>query len=96
MRVRAYQPPDAPVRVVYPNQRLRAPGESEDAFLDRICAHTIEADPTLRGLPSADMDHTELPTERTRPSLDLQRASVDVRRAWRVVGKRVVIDKTKV
>ena len=92
MKVRAYQPPDAPVRIVHPNPRLREAGESDEAFLDRICALTLERDPTLGGLPSVDLNADDLPKERIRvdPNTKTEKA---VRAAWKIDSTRVVIDE---
>lgn len=79
-KVRCFQPPGAPVRIVVPNERLRNPGESDDAFCARIAADAVAKDPTLAGLPFVDVPKTVVD--------GLPRA---LRHKWRVVGATVAM-----
>ena len=96
MRARAFQPPDAPVRIFYPNQKLRRDGEDEQDFLDRIMADVVRKVPSLEDLPWADIDPaTDLPAERTRPPQAHGEPRGNVRRLWRLNAGRVNIDEAQ-
>lgn len=90
MRVRVYQPSTAPARIVIPNARWRAEGESDADLLTRACAHAEAQDPTLAGLPTADVEDTDLPQERSRVVGEELHAT---RAQWRLQDGRVVIDQ---
>jgi hypothetical protein len=108
VKVRVYQPPDGPARVVWPNWRTKrgdrvaitpdgdpvlVRGETDDEFLARVFATTEERDPTLQGLPFVDIEASQLPQERERRVGDEVH---DVRSGWRVSGGRVVVDEGRV
>ena len=94
MRARAFQPPDAPVRIFYPNQRLRREGEDEQVFLERIMADVVRKVPSLRGLPWKDIDPDTLPKTRTLPSLVDGASPENVRRRWRLRDDKVMIEES--
>lgn len=94
MKVRAYQTAEGePVRLVIPNEALRRPGESDTAFLARICALTEAHDPTLRGVPHADVDPAELPAERVVE--DEGGKLRNMRAIWTLKDGAVAVDRTK-
>src|SRR3990167_3389854 len=96
MIVTVFERPDGTVRVLHTNPRQQWPTEPDAAFVARMRAHAVRQDPTLRGLPSVDLDQADLPVERVRPHPAPGGATFDVRRAWRLVGGRVVVDESKV
>ncbi len=67
------------LRIVYPNYRHKDPNESEQTFLDRVYARAAQAVPGLAGLPTKDMDNSELPISREK------------RHAWRLNSQEKVI-----
>lgn len=91
MLVRAYQPPNGCARIVHPNARHRKADETDAAFLERTCVRAEAADPTLAGLPTADLDIGALPAERERPNPAPDELAFDVRAAWRVTGGTVTV-----
>ena len=78
---RVFSNPDGTVRIVHPVSDLQLPGESDDAFIQRVGLHAIGADPTLAGLPFIDVDQAQV--------LALSRKD---RHKWRVDGQTIKID----
>ena len=90
-RCRVYTMPDGTVRVVHPapksrrftpvlddaGQEIDRAWEPEAEWYARVMARTEEANPNLAGRPFADMDHADLPADRTQ------------RARWRLQGGRV-------
>lgn len=74
MLCRVYQKPDGSVAVIHPNPRLQLPGESDQAFLDRICAQDAP-NSGLETLPYIDMDRDTLPprTDRHQWTVDKEK-----------------------
>ena len=71
------------LRINYPNYRHKDPNESEQIFLDRVYAKAVEADPSLAGLSTTDIDHKDLPPNRAK------------RHAWRLNSQgKVIVDPT--
>lgn len=65
MKYRVFSNPNGSIRIIKPNPRSKKPDETEAEFLERCAAKTLANDPSLRGLPSVDMEDTDLPTDRT-------------------------------
>lgn len=79
-KVRIFENPDGSVRVVHLNPKRRLENESDADFEARIFARTVEADPTLDGLPFSDIEVAALPTDRSK------------RYAWKRQGNAVIVD----
>lgn len=104
---RVFQYPDGSVGVMCPNSRLRTLGETDVAFVNRICTAdalkepTVDANgnplpgPFLKDVPFTDVDAAILPM-RTR--VDAQGDDCPCRNSWRwdSVNSTVVVDETKV
>lgn len=56
---RVYTKPDNTVAILHPNPRLQNPGESDQDFLNRICAQDAPKN-KLDGLPYVDLDRATL------------------------------------
>ena len=74
---RVFSNPNGTVRIMYLNDRYRLPEETDDAFFSRETAKQSD----LIGLPFADIDISEVPTDRRN------------RNRWRLIGNslRVVL-----
>lgn len=62
---RIYIRPDNSIAVIHPNPKLREVGESEAAFVERICAKDAPLS-NLHLLPHTDLDSKTLPERALR------------------------------
>lgn len=63
MLCRVFQLPGGHVAILYPNERMRLPGESDEAFVDRLAGR----DAKIHGwdtLTFVDVDSSTLPADR--------------------------------
>lgn len=72
---RVYTKPDGSVSILHPNPRLQQRGESDQDFLERICAKDA-AKIGLLGLPSQDVERANLPDRRTRKDWELREGAL--------------------
>ena len=63
---RVFSPSGAPVRIMYPNPRLRRPNESDEAFVARICDVDMQKDSNLAGVAFVDIPVSDVPTDRSQ------------------------------
>lgn len=78
MKVRVYHYANGEVAVIRPNPKLRRAHETDDEFLDRICAK----DAPLSGLdhiPFVDIDQSELPPRNQRKQWQMQQGRVGIK-----------------
>lgn len=75
---RVYKQADGSVRVLIPNERLRLPGETDTAFMDRIAAQDASKS-GLDGLPYEDIDHMDLPPRKDRNDWVMEGRQVKVK-----------------
>lgn len=93
--VRVYQNPDGSVRILHPNPAARTADDDDATWLARMAAQAVAADPTLVGLPVVDLPDTAIPSERVRPN-PTGAKPLDVRRAWRLQGRKVVVRASEI
>ena len=80
-KARVYTEADGHVLIDHPNSTLQTENESDDAFMNRIGARAVEANPRLRNLPFVDVPQADI--------LTLDRSQ---RFKWRVQGQRIQVD----
>ena len=64
MKVRVFENPDGSVRVMRLNEKMRLPGESDDAFAARMFPIELAKDVSLVSLASSDVDEVDIPASR--------------------------------
>ena len=82
---RVFERPDGTLAVVHPAPEGRRDSETEDVWLARVWAETVEKSSDLAGLPFHDMDDTDLPP-RAAPCQDGCGEEHPVRNLWRMMG----------
>ena len=79
MMYRVFKQVDGTLRIVRPNNRLRRADETDGEFINRIGGAAVGSDPSLVGLPYADIDEADFPQDRAH------------RDRWRLEGKKIVV-----
>jgi len=63
--VRVVTRPDGSVAVIHPNEKLRQPDETDEAFIVRVGSSIAAKSPETDGLPFVDIDKADLPSDRS-------------------------------
>ncbi len=65
-KCRVFKNPDGSISIVHPNEKYRNRGEPDVEFYSRVFNKAMSSDPALDGLPSEDIDSSDLPPDRSK------------------------------